>query len=139
MSSIQIHRDSKVGSSWQKWEVLVDGKVVGDVAIDEDKTFELDAGQHSVQVKIFQYYTETLTIDLDQKHSVRLECSFSQEGKIRISGVSAILLPLIYFSCTLDHVTSSYLFIPALLLAFALGYLNLKPGGVFCLKKTIME
>jgi hypothetical protein len=54
-----------------KWDVLVDGKTVGDIALGEEKTFELDAGQHSVQVKRDpDLSSELLEVVLDQNRPI---------------------------------------------------------------------
>lgn len=91
------------------WDVLVDGKKIGDLALGE-KTFELDAGQHSVQVKYrLLFPSETLHVMLDQNHPIQLECGFCSRSPKEYLGWGIVWTILLACAIALSYYYDHYL------------------------------
>ena len=78
---IIVFKVTKVGMAVNsQWEVLVDGKYVGNIDFNNELCLPISRGKHSVQYKIGLQSTKELSVDVGEDE-VLVECMFDGSAK----------------------------------------------------------
>ncbi len=94
VGTVKINRKSNFVSSVRKWDMLLDGKKIGNIANGKELSFEVAPGRHTIQVKMFSI-PKSLEIDLSPNSSMELECGISPEYFKRSLPVAVLIFLLI--------------------------------------------
>lgn len=70
MPKIILARDNGYADRIRKYRVLIDNQDVGKIASGETAKYEVNAGRHTLQVKIDWCRTECLAITMDQQDQI---------------------------------------------------------------------
>lgn len=131
---IKLRRISNFAAYLRKFDVLVDGRKIGNIANGKEMSFDVAAGQHTLQVSSFAR-SELLQIDLSPSAVVELECGISAEFWLRNLLFFIGIYLLFHFS---GHGMPGLrpVRVPIILVAAVIVTItNLRKGGTYYLKK----
>lgn len=93
---ITIQRDKSYTDKLRSYKVLIDDKEVGEIKSGETKTFNIDEGRHSLQLKIDWCFSPKLQFDNAESSNEIFNCGSN------LGGIKFLLFPL-YTSIMRDH------------------------------------
>jgi hypothetical protein len=92
---LTVTRDSGYADKIRKYEVLIDGKQVGEIANGETKSFDVTPGGHTIQLKI----------DWARSNQIEFTSSNNEDLRFKVSsplrGIN--LIKSILFATVLSH------------------------------------
>ena len=75
IATIRLRRASKFTAVFTRFEVYIDGVVVGSLATGEQAQYEVPPGRRLVQVKVDTLASKTVSFTLGPGETIRLACS----------------------------------------------------------------
>ena len=80
MGKIHLKRDSGYADQLRLYKILIDGKPVGGIGDGEEKTFEVESGTHTLQLKIDWGKSNPVKFDLRSGEMIRFTCASRARG-----------------------------------------------------------
>lgn len=90
MKKITISRDSGFADKFRAYQVMLDGKSIGEINDGETESFDVPTGRHELRLEIDWCGSNTVVFDLD-RNDLAFECGSNLRGLRRY-------LALIYIS-----------------------------------------
>lgn len=135
--TIKLLRKSNVAAGLRKLDVLADGKKIGNIANGKEESFELPAGQHTVQVKLgLGSRSESIDVEILPNSSIDLECGIPSSFWKRNVLVLAMMFFLYTFGRQLINGIGIGLAVAVgvVILAIWVTRANYKAGATYYLK-----
>lgn len=84
---ISIYREAAHADKLRAYTVLFDGRAIGEILPDENRTFAVSEGRHVVTIKIAWAESNSLAVDVSQRTPQRLRV------KSNLAGLRVVLAP----------------------------------------------
>lgn len=85
---IRIQREARAGYSARQMQISIDGDIAGTLQNGDDKTFEVQNGQHSISFQLSKKTIAFATISESIDDEILIVCWFNADGSIEIHSAS---------------------------------------------------
>jgi len=80
-SMINIKRDSGYADQLRNYKVILDGKVIGEIADGKTESFKVPAGAHTLRLSIDYIKSNKISFECGSDEATNFECKNNLRGK----------------------------------------------------------